>query len=313
MDKFGCPFGGIEINPPVLNFTMMEGSPTPPAVQCFWIRTTDAGVVNPRWTAVVDVPWIQLTPNHGVSPTQVWVHVDSVGMSAGDYEAHETVNSDETPNAPQVGTIKLSVTPKPAPLKIITTTIPDGIQGELYQCQIQIEGGTPPYNVTCGGLPDGVTFDPQTYLISGTPTVSSEFTITISVQDSDMGSVTTPYQLNITHPPAKVAITWPMGGETVYVGDTRDITWVTDRDMDDTIDIFLSVNGTWITLATVPIKDHSYPWLVDASQVCDDAYVKLQAPGNAPQSGPFSIKANTCPILDWIIQFFSSIKRKLTG
>jgi hypothetical protein len=233
-------------------------------------------------------------------------------MSAGDYEAHATSSSNEAPNTPQVGTIKLSVTPKPQPLRIITTTIPDGILGKLYQCQIQIEGGTPPYNVTCGGLPNGVTFDPQAYLISGTPTLPGEFTVTVSVQDSDMQSETQEYKISIAEP-TMVAIDEPKPGETVYVGNTKVITWVADRYTDDTIDIYLSVDGNWITLATgVPLKDKSYPWLVDSAQVCNDAIIKLQGPGNAPQSGPFSIEANTCPILNWIIHFFSSI-RKLTG
>jgi hypothetical protein len=297
-----CPFGGLKIDPPVLNFTMVEGSPTPPAIQNFWIRTTGSGVVNPRWKSIVDVPWFHLTPTHGVSPTQVWVHVDSVGTAAGNYEGHATIyNADVPTDPPQVCTIKLSVAkPAPEPLAIITATIPDGVQGQPYSCQIQAEGGTPPYTWMCVGLPNGLLFD--TGAISGTPQSSGAFPISVTVQDSDQNSLTVQYTLNIAAPPPpspKVAITWPIGGETVYVGDTKDITWVTDRDTDDTIEISLSVNGAWIFLATAPLKDHSYPWLVDASQVCDDAYVKLQAPGNTAQSGPLTIKsAHVCPLLN---------------
>lgn len=112
-----------------------------------------------------------------------------------------------------------------------------------------------------------------------------------------------------------VAITYPIGGETVYEGDTVNITWATSRDTDATLDIYLSVNGTWATIASeIPIKNHNYYWRVDRSQVCEEAIIRIASSsiGNAPQTGPFCIKSSyACPIVNSIIKLFNWTVRRL--
>jgi len=71
------------------------------------------------------------------------------------------------------------------PLGITTESIPYGFVGDEYSAQLEAEGGTEPYtwSITAGALPDGLTLDADTGLISGTPTEGGEFTITVQVSD----------------------------------------------------------------------------------------------------------------------------------
>ena len=86
---------------------------------------------------------------------------------------------------------KQSIPPsKPAPtpqsqLIISTTTLSDGAPQTPYQATLQATGGTAPltWSVT-PALPAGLTPDPATGVISGTPPAASQTQITITVTDS---------------------------------------------------------------------------------------------------------------------------------
>ena len=78
----------------------------------------------------------------------------------------------------------LTITPQP--LVIQTTSLPNGQQGVSYSATVLVTGGTSPYTwgVQSGAFPTGVTINTSTGAISGTPTVSGPFTVTIGVSDS---------------------------------------------------------------------------------------------------------------------------------
>jgi hypothetical protein len=74
----------------------------------------------------------------------------------------------------------------PAPPNITTTALAAGIQGLPYADSIDVTGGTGPLNwtVSSGALPDGLSLDPSTGAVSGTPSGSGTSTFTVTVTDS---------------------------------------------------------------------------------------------------------------------------------
>ncbi len=111
--------------------------------------------------------------------------------------ATATINTAGLATAVKVGTTTISaksgtvtgsttLTVTPTPLQITTTSLPNGQLGVAYASAIAVTGGTPPYTwaVTGGAFPTPVTINPTTGAISGTPSQSGPFTVTIGVSDS---------------------------------------------------------------------------------------------------------------------------------
>jgi len=73
-------------------------------------------------------------------------------------------------------------------LGVVTTSLPAGSLGQPYASTIWAEGGNPPYHWKlvsgAGKLPKGLTLDPATGAISGTPTKTGTFDFTVRVKDS---------------------------------------------------------------------------------------------------------------------------------
>ena len=81
------------------------------------------------------------------------------------------------------GSTTLTVQP---PLAIATTSLPGGTVGTAYSATLTASGGTPPYtwSITVGALPAGLTLNPTTGSITGTPTANGTFNLTAQVTDS---------------------------------------------------------------------------------------------------------------------------------
>jgi len=71
-------------------------------------------------------------------------------------------------------------------ISIITRSLPEVILGFSYSQSLQITGGTSPYtwSITSGALPNGLSLNPSTGVISGTPTIPGTFNFTVQVKDS---------------------------------------------------------------------------------------------------------------------------------
>ncbi len=73
----------------------------------------------------------------------------------------------------------------PPALSITTNSLPDAILNSNYSQFIQVSGGSSPYqfSLSSGSLPQGMTLNSQTGLLSGAPTQSGNFTFTVRVLD----------------------------------------------------------------------------------------------------------------------------------
>jgi hypothetical protein len=73
-----------------------------------------------------------------------------------------------------------------APLFIATAALPNGSGGGAYNTTLLAIGGTPPYtwSIVSGALPPGLTLNPTSGAISGTPTAPGTYSFVIQVSDS---------------------------------------------------------------------------------------------------------------------------------
>jgi hypothetical protein len=85
-------------------------------------------------------------------------------------------------------------------------SLPDATLGQPYSQTVDVvSGGTPPYSVSGFGFAvAGLTIEqltPSSCSISGTPTQTGAFVVTIQVQDAAGQNATESYYLNVTAPP----------------------------------------------------------------------------------------------------------------
>jgi hypothetical protein len=84
-------------------------------------------------------------------------------------------------------------------LNIMNDGLASGTVGVFYSQPLEARGGTAPYtfSLTNGDLPTGLTLNPSTGFISGTPLTTSAFSIGIGLSDASGGYVTRSFTLNI--------------------------------------------------------------------------------------------------------------------
>jgi hypothetical protein len=74
------------------------------------------------------------------------------------------------------------------PLTISSLELPKGFVGQPFFARLTAQGGTEPYtwSIFSGTLADGLSLDPATGVISGTPTHAEKVTFTAIVRDSSL-------------------------------------------------------------------------------------------------------------------------------
>ena len=114
------------------------------------------------------------TPTAGGSSTFTLYATDSAGACAGTLEYTLVIC---------------------APITVAPATLPGGNLGLPYSAAVSATGGVGPYTyaVTAGALPAGVTLDPLTGILSGTPTAGGDFSVTITATDANGCTGSTAY------------------------------------------------------------------------------------------------------------------------
>lgn len=89
----------------------------------------------------------------------------------------------------------LTLVVRPSPLSITTLSLPAGSVGVAYSAQLAAAGGVTPYvwSVPAGTVPPGLTLDPGTGVLAGTPTTAGSFAFTVQVTDSAQATATRTY------------------------------------------------------------------------------------------------------------------------
>ena len=139
------------------------------------------------------------------------------GTPTGSGQSTFTVTLQDTDGGTAIKTFALVVDPPPA---FTGPTISGADIGAGYSATPSSTGGTGPftYAVTSGSLPAGLTLNPATGAISGTPSALGSTTFTITETDADGDTASRTYTLTVGTPPTIITPALP----TAAVGATYD-------------------------------------------------------------------------------------------
>lgn len=188
----------LVVNVPRL--TIVTGSPLPAGtVGVAYAQTLAAigGTAPYTWSVTAGaLPGLTLDPSGSLSGTPTDPGTFNFTVQAKD-------------SAGQTGTKSFNLTINPGPLTITTSVqLPDGVLGQPISQTITAAGGAPPYTWSANGLPDGLSIDSASGIISGSASAGGSFSFTVTVTDNLRATATARLQLRISMPalPA-VAIT----------------------------------------------------------------------------------------------------------
>jgi hypothetical protein len=189
----------LTVNPPA--FSITTGSPLPSATvgnSYLQILAVSGGVPPYRWTANLLPPGLTLetatgtlrgTPSTSGNFTFTVQVADNSGLSANK---------------------SFTLTVNPPALTITTESVFPATVGQAYAQTIAATGGVPPYRwaLVSGSPGDGLTFDPATNTVVGTPTATGSFTFRVQVTDSLGATSARTYTLTV-QPPQLSILTAP--------------------------------------------------------------------------------------------------------
>jgi len=167
----------------------------------------------------------------------------------------------------------LSITINPAPA-ISTASLPDGEVGVAYSQTLAATGGTTPYtwSITSGTLPDGLSLNSSSGVISGTPTTDGTYTFTVQVTDSAGDTATADLSITINTAPTISTTSLPNGRVGVAYSQTLAATGGTTpyawSIASGTLPDGLSPDSSSGVISGTPTTDGSYTFTI---QVTDSA------------------------------------------
>ena len=115
-------------------------------------------------------------------------------------------------------TVALSIAINAAAVPVITTSsLSNGLAGAVYVQTVTVTQGVLPYafSISTGTLPTGVALDPNTGILSGTPTSAQSANFTVQVVDAVGGTNSRAYAVTIAAPASPTITTTSLASATV--------------------------------------------------------------------------------------------------
>jgi large repetitive protein len=128
--------------------------------------------------------------------------VSGTPTTAGKFTVTVTVSDSKNATASQTFTITIAA----GPLTITTATLPNGALGVAYSASLAATGGTGGVTWSVSGLPGGLTAT-SAGAISGTPTASGSFTVSVTATDSKGVTASKSYTVTIAAVPLVITTT----------------------------------------------------------------------------------------------------------
>ncbi|CUU59674.1 conserved repeat domain-containing protein [Parafrankia irregularis] len=148
---------------------------------------------------------------------------------------------------------------------------PAGEVGVAYSQQLTVSGGTSPFvwSVSAGALPAGLTLNPSTGLLSGTPTTAGTASFAVRVTDAFNQSATRSLTLTIAAPPSLTFSSLPAAQAGVsysqqltVTGGTAPFTWAVSS---GSLPPGITLDPSTGLLAGTPTTAGSYPFTVEVT------------------------------------------------
>jgi trimeric autotransporter adhesin len=128
------------------------------------------------------------------------------------------VLTDNTLNAiaPNYATQSIALSGTAVQITLTPATLPGGTTGTAYSQTVTAAGGTAPYTyaLSSGTLPAGLTLNPGTGVLSGTPTTAGPYSFAITATDANSFTGTQSYTLTISQ--GTSTITWATPAAITY-------------------------------------------------------------------------------------------------
>src|SRR5664280_2055495 len=268
----------------------ITGTPTMIGNSSFTVQVTDAKSLTASEMLSINVRGAVLITPASLPGGQVSIPYSATLTATGGVLPYSTATISGTPTTIGTSTFTIQVadaesppaTGTSAPLSIViegfvtitTASLPNGTVAIFYDSQLMATGGTTPYtwSLTSGALPPGLSLTPATGVISGTPTTTGSYPITVQVTDSERTPVTATaaFTIMIDPTPTLQVTTSSLlpGTQGVYytsplaaTGGVPPYSWSLTT---GSLPAGLTLSGTGV-IAGTPIASGSFPITVQAT------------------------------------------------